>query len=567
MPRNVMAFKFSTKFAISLSSFVVIVMGALSLICSLCHLEVTKYRGASVSNMKIKARKIDGRRRVRRVRQMKETVGQEPITVYNGFDFSSESCEDLNTYFDRQITETNETGRIDHRQKQKCAYARTCDDGDGVYAPIIYCLQQNYATKVLVLMAVMVLLLVWMVVLFRMICSTAEDFFSPSLEMFSVQMGLPPRFAGVTLLALGNGAPDVASMLSAMETGSKNTYMMGIGELIGSSMFISTVISAIIVYSFCSLSATNESHGVPCKGALVRDVVMLGLTMAVTHIVFRSESKTSAEEKLIPFFLFGLYFLYTFIVFLADMHHRKYVFPRLKSQRLSISLHQSSRSSSDDRNDQSDLSSDEKIEIEAAEKEDFIVIQDEMTPLRSTTCCSNGYYESSTLTVDSHHHLPIIKEDEPCHHPVVDHFFESLSNYGKDGTDIDDDIGWGMNAASGEERLVVLSHPHYLHKGVVPLPLKSATSTCKEDSSLPNVSDNENFIGRFFSTNVKKERWNNLWNNEMRDIQDHLRRQLWDDIYRSDEINTFEKILLTFEMPFLILRMVSTPRWLASHYY
>ncbi|MFN9982438.1 MAG: hypothetical protein ACK53Y_21100, partial [bacterium] len=103
--------------------------------------------------MKIKARKIDGRRRVRRVRQMKETVGQEPITVYNGFDFSSESCEDLNTYFDRQITETNETGRIDHRQKQKCAYARTCDDGDGVYAPIIYCLQQNYATKVLVLMA------------------------------------------------------------------------------------------------------------------------------------------------------------------------------------------------------------------------------------------------------------------------------------------------------------------------------------------------------------------------------------------------------------------------------
>lgn len=545
-----MAIKFSTNFAVKLSSFVIIFMGALSIICSLCHVEVTKYRGTSDSYVKIAARKADGRRRVR---QLKEAAGQQPISVLDVFDFSLESCEDLNIYFDREIIETNETGRIDHLQKQKCAYARTCDGGDGVYAPIIYCLQQNYTTKVFVLVVVMMLLLVWMVVLFRMICSTAEDFFSPSLEMFSVQMGLPPRFAGVTLLALGNGAPDVASMLCAMETGSKNTYLMGIGELIGSSMFISTIISATIVYSFCSLSTNTQSSGVPCKGALVRDVFMLGLTMAVTHIVFRSGKKTSTEEKLVPFFLFGLYFFYTFIVLLADMHHRKYIIPRMKSHWLS-----------DDINDKSDLPSHQKMEIEVVKNDEFFAGNDEMTPLKRATCCSSDSNESTTLpsyatiTVDSHHchhHLPMIQEDEPCHHPVIDHFFESLSNYGKDGTDIDDDIGWGMNVDNGEERLVVLSHPHCLHKDVVPLPLKSSDSACKADSS-DNRSIDQRFFS-FFSTNVNNERWHTLWNNETRDIQDHLRQHLWYDIYRSNEINTFEKVLLTCEMPFLILRMVS----------
>jgi sodium/potassium/calcium exchanger 6 len=56
----------------------------------------------------------------------------------------------------------------------------------------------------------------WLVVLFRMVGSTAEDFFSPSFEMMSLTLGLPPRFAGVTLLALGNGAPDIASTVNAI---------------------------------------------------------------------------------------------------------------------------------------------------------------------------------------------------------------------------------------------------------------------------------------------------------------------------------------------------------------
>ena len=59
-------------------------------------------------------------------------------------------------------------------------------------------------------------------VLMYCLASTADDYLSPSLEHIVVTFGLSESFAGVTLLAFGNGAPDVFSAIAAV-SGSSET--------------------------------------------------------------------------------------------------------------------------------------------------------------------------------------------------------------------------------------------------------------------------------------------------------------------------------------------------------
>ncbi len=48
-----------------------------------------------------------------------------------------------------------------------------------------------------------------------MLSSTAENYLSPALSTLSDILGCSETLAGVTLLALGNGAPDVITAIVA----------------------------------------------------------------------------------------------------------------------------------------------------------------------------------------------------------------------------------------------------------------------------------------------------------------------------------------------------------------
>ncbi|KAL3935466.1 MAG: hypothetical protein SGBAC_009026 [Bacillariaceae sp.] len=195
----------------------------------------------------------------------------------------------------------------------QCRFASTCNGGGGLWGSWVFC-SDKYSVRDLFLM-ISPLVVLWMMLLFRLLGSTAEDYFSPSLEMFSVKLGLPPRFAGVSLLALGNGAADVSATMSAIMGDEENGYKMSLGALSGAAMLVGGVIAGIVVI---------VAGGVPCRGALVRDVTALILTVCV---VWYNLAQGEIGPGAYALFL-SLYGVFVTIVLVADVYHRTIVLPR-----------------------------------------------------------------------------------------------------------------------------------------------------------------------------------------------------------------------------------------------
>lgn len=138
---------------------------------------------------------------------------------------------------------------------------------------------------------------------------------------------MPPRFAGATLLALGNGSPDLGSTVNAIllwnDASANNNpsegWTMSLGSLAGGGMFVGTIVCGLLIQS-CS--------GIPCRWAFLRDVSMYLLSVCVVWHTFESGSVTKKDALR---FLW-MYFSYVMIVFAADMYHRKVTLHRLHKE-------------------------------------------------------------------------------------------------------------------------------------------------------------------------------------------------------------------------------------------
>ncbi|XP_076336209.1 mitochondrial sodium/calcium exchanger protein-like isoform X2 [Tachypleus tridentatus] len=87
---------------------------------------------------------------------------------------------------------------------------------------------------------------VWVIIMFIGLGVTADDFLCPALVVISKTLGLSQNVAGVTFLALGNGAPDIFSSLAGIQ---QQRPQLVIGALFGAGIFVTTVVAGSICLS------------------------------------------------------------------------------------------------------------------------------------------------------------------------------------------------------------------------------------------------------------------------------------------------------------------------------
>lgn len=122
---------------------------------------------------------------------------------------------------------------------------------------IRYCSSlKNYPVVTYILFAL------WVLFLFIMLGIIANNYFVPLLTDLSIMLKLSPEVAGLTLLALGNGASDIGSTIAAANS---NVIGMALGEIIGSGLLVTTATIAFCIFF-------SKERIVVAKAAFVKDI-------------------------------------------------------------------------------------------------------------------------------------------------------------------------------------------------------------------------------------------------------------------------------------------------------
>ena len=149
----------------------------------------------------------------------------------------------------------------------------------------------------------------WLIFLFSLVASTADEYMVPNLERLSASLRLSPNVAGVTLLALGNGAPDFFVSLAAFQ--STTSSSIGIGSLLGGGIFITSFVLGAV--------ATTKPF-TSNRRPLLRDVVCYMLATVLLAYVCLRGYVTQLEAGL----LVALYIIYVLVVICGRVGYQKY---------------------------------------------------------------------------------------------------------------------------------------------------------------------------------------------------------------------------------------------------
>ena len=437
-------------------------------------------------------------------------------------DYSSYSCHDL-----YQTVPTAGTAQ--------CNFARTCNAGEGIWASFVFC--SSWFSRSFLIAVVSPFVVLWLVLLFRMLGSTAEDYFSPALEMFAVKLQLPPRFAGVSLLALGNGAADVSATVSAIKNDPDHGYKLALGALTGAAMVIGAVVSALVVL---------VAEGLPCRGALVRDVAALGLAVLV---VWHQLASGVVTAETVTLFL-ALYVVFVLLVLAADVYHRTVVLPRRQAlqaererqrQLQAESLHQQATTAGGSHSD--------TVVVDAPPESKFSHVLTAFSNYDNPPTLSPHTASSTThafgnavdgMGVDS----DLLAADTPIMlhgaHGILNARRHGLSSPARVPTSEQDDDD--VAAAAAYDRFE--DEPD---GGIMMMGGNGGNDGGGGFCVDPNI------IGSQVSLSISE-----AWEEGVHEVKRHV-EALWDDVVHNGDLDMVTKYLLVLEFPVTILRQATVP--------
>ncbi|EDV27705.1 uncharacterized protein TRIADDRAFT_53673 [Trichoplax adhaerens] len=133
----------------------------------------------------------------------------------------------------------------------------------------------------------------------------ADNYFVPPLNFLSEKLKLSPSIAGITLLAIGNGAPDVFTAYAAIRKA--HDFPLELGALLGASIFISTVVlGAVIMVSRVERSTINPVD-------FFRDVIAY-MIVVLAVIIACLDGAIYIYESVIILLLYILYIIVVVII-------------------------------------------------------------------------------------------------------------------------------------------------------------------------------------------------------------------------------------------------------------
>mmetsp|Transcript_11590 Transcript_11590/g.29752 ORF Transcript_11590/g.29752 Transcript_11590/m.29752 type:complete len:569 (+) Transcript_11590:97-1803(+) len=206
----------------------------------------------------------------------------------------------------------NQACQLQNAGGEQCAYVSEVIDCHSS-TPVAY-LEFAVCDSAHVVELVYTLFILWIAFLFLNLVLVLDSRVVPNINTVAKTMGMSDSLAGVTLLALGNGAADVFSASAAVHA-SPQGATMAISGLVGGGLFVVTIVAGVLTVKFepeISVNRIGRDAGsyfisIATVGLIIfwlgefpiwSGAVLIGIYVFYVFYVVFSERKQQSEDTL-----------------------------------------------------------------------------------------------------------------------------------------------------------------------------------------------------------------------------------------------------------------------------